>query len=85
MTLTTSEGKTYDVAWAYAPVGEDRDLMLEYADARPMAQIVADWEGCERITRQSAEEGDAEYEGYTRIRSIVRRRGDTVQVTLMKE
>lgn len=83
MTLTTSRGQTYDVTWAYAPVGEYGDLMLEYPDARPMAQIAEDWEGCERITRRSAEEGDAVYEGYTRIRSIVRR-GSTVQLTLMK-
>lgn len=84
MIITTDKGKTYNVAWAYAPAGEDGDLMLEYSDARPMAQIAADWEGCERINRQSDEEGDAQYKGYTRIRSIVRRRGDAVQVTMMR-
>lgn len=81
---TDKEGK-FDVAWAWAPVGEDGDLMIEYEDARPMASIAADWEGCQRITKESDEEGNAEYEGYTCIRSIVRRRRPVVQLTLMRE
>lgn len=84
MTITTSKGKTWGVIWAYAPVGDDEDLMIEVRDDRHMAQIAEDWEGCDRIERCSDTEGDAVYEGYTRIRSIVRRRGDIVQVTLMK-
>lgn len=86
MTLTTDRGKAFDVSWAWAPVGEDEDLMFELAsDARPLSEIAADFENCARIHRASETEGDADYDGYTRIRSIVRQKRARVQLTLMKE
>ena len=59
--------------------------MIEYDDARKISEIAADWEGCERITRESAEVGNAIYEGYTEIRIISRQRNGAVQITLKKE
>lgn len=86
MTLTTDKGKTFDVDWAWAPVGYEEELMFEYADARDLGAIVADMDGVAHFHRESENEGDADYDGYTRIRSISRdfRRG-TVQITLGRE
>ena len=85
MTLETSKGKTVEARWAWAPANADGDLMIEYDDARKISEIAADWEGCERITRESAEEGNAIYEGYTEIRIMSRQKNDAIQITLKKE
>ena len=85
MTLTTSKGKAFSAHWAWAPVNDEGDLMIEYDDARKISEIAADWEGCARITRESAEEGNAVYEGYTEIRIVSRQKNGTVRITLKKE
>ena len=85
MTLETSKGKTVEARWAWAPANADGDLMIEYDDARKISEIAADWEGCERIARESAEEGNAIYEGYTEIRIMSRQRNGAIQITLKKE
>lgn len=85
MTLTTSKGKTFDVSWAWAPAGEDGGLMLEYEDGRKLSEIAADWEGCSRIHRESEEEGNADYDGYTVLRLVSRQKSGAVQITLNKE
>lgn len=85
MTLETSKGKTVEALWAWAPANADGDLMIEYDDTRKISEIAADWEGCERITRESVEEGNAIYEGYTEIRIMSRQRNGAIQITLKKE
>ena len=85
MKLDTSKGKTVDARWAWAPANADGDLMIEYDDARKISEIAADWEGCERITRESAEEGNAVYEGFTEIRIMSRQRNGAIQITMKKE
>lgn len=84
MTLTTSKGKTFAIDWMWGPVGANDDLMLEYADDRPLSEIAADFEGCEGFHRESETEGDKDWEGYTRLRSIVRSGRGRVQLTLYK-
>ena len=85
MTLETSKGKTVEARWAWAPATADGDLVSEYDDARKISESAADGEGCERITRESAEEGNAIYEGYTEIRIMSRQRNGAIQITLKKE
>ena len=85
MTLETSKGKTVKARWAWAPANADGDLIIEYDDTKNISEIAADWEGCERITRESAEEGNAIYEGYTEIRIMSRQRNGAIQITLKKE
>lgn len=85
MQIETSKNKTYDVKWCWAPVGEDDDLMLELKnDARLLYQIAEEFEGLSYISRTSETEGDAWYEGYNSVRSIIRRPKGAVQLTLMK-
>lgn len=55
--------------WLMEKTGE---LMMEYDDDRPMAEIAADWECCQVFERTSKEEGDKTYKGFTRIRRIVK-------------
>ena len=85
MTLTTSKGKSFPAHWAWAPANADGDLMIEYDDARKISEIAAEWEGCALITRESAEEGNAIYEGYTEIRIMSRQKNGAIQITLKKE
>lgn len=85
MTLETSKGKKVHARWAWAPANEDGDLMIEYDDDRKISEIATDWEGCERITRESEEEGNAVYEEYTEIRIMSRHRNGAVQITLKRE
>ena len=82
MKLTTSKGKTFEVGWMWGPVGADGLLMLEYADDRALSQIAADFEGCEHFHRESETEGDRDWDGYTRLRSVVRSGHGKVQIAL---
>lgn len=84
MTVTTSKGKTFEINWMWGPVGQNEDLMLEYEDDRPMAEIAADFEGCESFHRESEYEDDKDFTGYTRLRSIVRAGRGKVQLTLYR-
>ena len=82
MTVTTSKGKTFDIDWMWGPAGAHGDLMLEYADTRPMAEIAADFEGVDHFHRESETEGDRDWDGYTHLRSVVRSGRGKVQLTL---
>ena len=84
MTLTTSNGKTFAIDWMWGPVGQNDDLMLEYADDRSLSRIAKDFEGCDSFHRESETEGDMDWTGYTGLRSIVRSGRGKVQLTLYK-
>lgn len=84
MTVTTSRGKTFPADWAWAPAGADQGLMLQIRDARPLSAIAADFEGCEAIRRESAEEGDMAFDGYTALTGIQRVPGGA-RITLGRE
>lgn len=70
MTVTAND-KTVTVDWMWL-VETTGELMMGYSDDRPMAEIAADWEGIPVLERKSEEEGDITYEGFTRIRRIVK-------------
>lgn len=84
MTVTV-KGKTIPIRWMWL-VEQTGELMIEYADSRPMSQIAADWEGLERLKRESDTEGDAVYEGFTLIRRMVKDpiRPEMVQLVLVQ-
>lgn len=67
----TAKGKTIVVDWMWL-MDITGELMMGYSDDRPMAEIAADWEGVSLLERKSEEEGDLTYEGFTRIRRIVK-------------
>lgn len=72
MTVTTSRGKTFPVDWMWGPVGPAAELMLQLRDERPLSEIAADFEGCERFLRQSETEGDMTFEGYAALTVLAR-------------
>lgn len=82
MTITTSRGKTFPAEWAWGPVGPQEQLMLQIRDERPLSEIAADFEGCDRIHRQSDLEGDLDFEGYTALRAIQRTPEGAVRLTI---
>lgn len=88
MTLTTSMGQTIEVDWAWAPVGLFGDMMFQFHDERPLGKIASDFDGIDHIRRESQEEGDMDFDGYTVLRSIQRPFYETdpsaVQITLTK-
>lgn len=70
MTITTSRGKTFDVNWAWASRTKNQ-LQIELNDTRPIADIAADFDGLETISRESDTEGDKLYEGYKRLVAVI--------------
>ena len=88
MTVTTSKGKTFTIEWMWGPVGLTDDLMLQMSNSRLLSDIAKDFEGVEHFHRESENEGNMDWEGYTELKAIVRpefeRRPDVVQITLAK-
>ena len=87
MTVKTDRGKTFDVNYACGPVRSTGELMIELtADARPLSQIAADFEGVQAFEREDENEGNMTFEGYTDLVSVVRdRTRGAVLLALRKE
>lgn len=88
MKMTTSKGKTFEIDWMWGPTGLFGDLMLQYSDERLLSKIAKDFEGVEHFHRESEDEGDMDWDGYTVIKSIIRpqyeQNPNVVQITLAK-
>lgn len=56
--------------WLFERKGE---LMLQLTDARSIAEIAKEWEGANVIRRESEEEGNITYNGFSRIKRIIRK------------
>lgn len=75
MILTTDKGKTFDVNYAWGPVRSTGELMIELAaDARPISEIAADFEGIQVFDRPDEHQGDMTFVGYKELVSVVRDR-----------
>ena len=75
MTVTTRKGKTFDVNYAWGPVRSTGELMIELAaDARPISEIAADFEGVQVFDRPDEHQGNMTFVGYTELVSVVRDR-----------
>lgn len=82
MTITTSRGQTFDVNWAWE-LRTKQQLQIELNDTRPIADIAADFDGLETISRKSDTEGDKLYEGYTKLTAVLQNTvSGTVQLIL---
>lgn len=84
MKLTTSKNKTYDVLWVYGPTIKSGKVMLEMEDKRPITEIASEFDGLEWLKRESKNEGDATYAGYSVLASIHRTDAGTVMIGLAK-
>ena len=75
MTITTDKGKTFEVNYAWGPVRSTGELMIELAaDARPISEIAADFEGVQVFDRPDEHQGNMTFVGYTELVSVVRDR-----------
>lgn len=72
MKLKTSKGTVFGVDWAWAPVGPSGEMMLQLHDDRPLAEIASDFDGCDSFHRESQDEGDMDFTGYSVLTGITR-------------
>lgn len=82
MKLTTSRNNEYNVNW----IDSTRDdvLVLEMDDARKLAVIAAEFEDLEWLKRESEEQGNKEWQGYSELESISRVRNGAVLLRMKK-
>lgn len=75
MQIRTDQQKTFDVNYAWGPVRSTGELMIELtADARPISEIAADFEGVQVFDRPDEHQGNMTFVGYTELVSVVRDR-----------
>lgn len=68
-TITTSNGKTYNVAYAWAPLF-DGSCGIGLLDPRPIAQITGEFDGLTHIHYSDPPTGEYDFDGYTRLSKI---------------
>lgn len=84
MTLENDRGRRFKVKWAFAPT-ENGHLMARITDiSDSISELCADVEGIQRWTRRDEKEGNAIYEGYTRLVSA-KKDGADIIITLCRE
>ncbi len=87
MKLKTSKGKTFEVDWVLSFSRDSSKVMIEYHDARPLAEIAADFDGLESFTHNERVGLGAWHtlKGFTELVGITRDAGtDYVRLTLYK-
>lgn len=82
MTITTNRNQTYTVDWIDSLLTDPKKLLMQMEDARPIAQIVPDFDGLTRIDRVSETQGDKTYEGYTSLTGISRKNDGKILITM---
>lgn len=85
MTITTNRGKTFDIRFIHIPLRDAGRVMIEYADERALADIAADFDGLETITKTDDIRPGAKevFEGFSHLVGIQRNTAaGTVRLTL---
>ena len=67
MKIVTSAGNEYIVEWIDMPVTDENQLLLKMQTGRPIAEIVAEFDGLEWIERYDENQGDKRFDGFTRL------------------
>lgn len=81
MTITTSQNKTYQVQWVETSIFNPNVLAMQMTDARRLTEIVPEFDGLTKISRQDENQGDKEFTGYNRLVGI-KRIGDDVLIQM---
>lgn len=85
MRIQTDRGKTFEAKWCFPLSSNPNALNIEYKDERPFAEIAADFDGVNAITRtdDTKPEKTVPYTGFTQLTGIKRldKKG-TVRLTL---
>lgn len=85
MKLTTSKGKTYDVEWVDGPTTISGTVILCMHDARRLPEIAAEFDGLESLKRESEDQGNKTWTGFTALNRISRNADGYVQIALARE
>lgn len=85
MQVTTSNGKTYDTAFAEGPTMIGGTLMMRIRDGRSIGEIAPEFENLETIQRTDENQGDKQWTGYTKLLGMRRISKTEVQIELGKE
>lgn len=90
MKIETSKGKTFNIEFICSPLRDGSKAIIEMEDERPLAEIVADFDGLERIKKTVSGRNDKAvyemYEGFSRLVGIQRDTASgSVRLTLAKE
>lgn len=70
MKVQTSRNKEYDAIYIDGPTRISGTLMMRLEANRPILEVAAEFENLEWIRRESADQGNKEWTGYTRLVSV---------------
>ena len=82
MLLKTSNGNTYTVDWI--DTISTGALYMQMPSTDPLSKIAAEFEGLEWLMRESENQGDKRFDGYTRLDMIQRAAPGVVLLKLMR-
>lgn len=90
MKIETSKGKNFNIEFICSPLRDGSKAIIEMEDARPLAEIAADFDGLESIKKTVSGRNDKVvyemYEGFSRLVGIQRDMASgSVRLTLAKE
>lgn len=88
MQIVTSKGKTFDVNYIGTLIRNGNRVMIDIDDDRHFAEIAADFDGLETVTKTDENRPGVKeiYEGFTRLTGMARNVQDgSVRLTLEKE
>lgn len=84
MKVTTSKGNEYTVEFIDGPTITSGHVMLQMHDARSLPEIAAEFDGLEWLKRESENQGNKEFIGYTVLKRIARVADGVVLIALGK-
>lgn len=84
MKVQTSRNKEYSAVYIDGPTRISGTLMMRLEETRPLLEIAADFENLEWIRRVSADQGNKEWTGYTRLVSVREARNGGIVLELAK-
>lgn len=84
MTLTTSKGKTYEARYVDGPTLTSGTVLARIKETRALAVVAQEFDGLESFGRESENQGNKEWTGYSELRSIRRVTAEEVLVELAK-
>lgn len=84
MKLTTSKNNEYEVDWIDSVIGEETTLVMQMHDSRKLLVIASEFDDLEWLKRESKEQGDKEWHGYTELQSLARVQDNVVLLRLIK-
>lgn len=84
MKLITSKGHEYEVAFVDGPTMLGGLVMLRMEDGRGLPEIAAEFDGLSWLKRESENQGDKEWSGFSVLSSISRTGENMVTIGLAK-